>query len=284
MCVIAHMIHAADATWKALADPVRREILDLLRTAPRTTGEICDAFQHLTRFGVLNHMSVLKEAGFLRAEPRGRERINHLNPDPLREAYEDWIREYEVLWAGRLGRLKKLVDGKERREPMRDSNLPVANLVTLNIEQRIEFRANATAVFLALTGDIGEWWGQPYLRDDARDIILDPVPGGLVKQLTRDGGGDVMYTVQTIRRDRLLVLNGTMAMSGAIAGSVRFELEPIRNDETRLSLKHWAIGDLSTATQERFAKGWSDLLDKRLRAFVERGEPRGIRAKLARSS
>ena len=86
-------------TWKALADPVRREILDLLREEPRTTGDICDAFDHLTRFGVLSHMTVLKKAGLVRVERRGRERINRIDPEPLREAYEDWIRNYEVLWA-----------------------------------------------------------------------------------------------------------------------------------------------------------------------------------------
>jgi len=268
-----------DTTWKALADPVRREILDMLREAPRTTGEICGAFDHLTRFGVLSHMTVLKDAGLLRVERRGRERINRIDPEPLREAYEAWIRNYEVLWAGRLGRLKGFVERKERLPTMPENALPTANLVTLNIEQQIDLKASPAEVFRALTLDIGEWWGQPYLLDDARDIVLDPVPGGLLKQLTRDGGGNVMYTVQAIRRDRLLVLNGPMYMPGAVFGSLRFELEPARGGSTRLLLKHWAIGDLSPATKDHFTRGWNELLDRRLRAFVEQGKAQGIRAK-----
>jgi DNA-binding transcriptional ArsR family regulator/uncharacterized protein YndB with AHSA1/START domain len=266
-------------TWKALADPVRREILDLLREEERTTGEICDAFDRLTRFGVLSHMAVLKEAGLLRVERRGRERINRIDPEPLREAYQEWIRNYEVLWAGRLGRLKKLVEQKDAKAAMTNDSLPVANLVTFNIEQEIDVKASPADVFRALTLDIGEWWGKPHLHDDARDVVLDPVPGGLVKQVTRDGGGNVMFMVQAVRRDRLLVLHGTMGMPKVIHMTVRFELEPMKGGRTRLLLKHWAIGDLTVATRDDFIKGWQDLLGSRLRAYVETGKSSGIRAK-----
>jgi DNA-binding transcriptional ArsR family regulator/uncharacterized protein YndB with AHSA1/START domain len=270
---------AIHLTWKALADPIRREILDLLREEPRTTGEICDAFDHLTRFGVLSHMAVLKEAGLVHVERRGRERINRIDPEPLREAYEQWIRNYEVLWAGRLGRFKKFVERKKEQSAMTDDALPAANLVTFNIEQEIELKASPADVFRALTHDIGEWWGQPHLRDDARDVVLDPVPGGLVKQVTRDGGGNVMFMVQAVRRDRLLVLHGTMGMPGMVHMIVRFELEPVKGGRTRLLLKHWAIGDIKAVTRDDFMNGWQDLLATRLRAYVETGKSLGIRAK-----
>jgi DNA-binding transcriptional ArsR family regulator len=54
-----------DAVWKALSDPTRRAILDLLRQGPRTTTEIVDAFRHMTRFGVMKHIDVLREAGLV---------------------------------------------------------------------------------------------------------------------------------------------------------------------------------------------------------------------------
>jgi DNA-binding transcriptional ArsR family regulator/uncharacterized protein YndB with AHSA1/START domain len=273
------MAQRNDMTWKALADPVRRDILKLLRNEPRTTGEICDAFGHLTRFGVMSHMSLLKDAGLLRVERRGRQRINHIDPEPLREAYEDWIRNYEILWAGRVGRLKGLVERKERAATMPENELQAANLVNLDIEQTFDIKAQPAEVFRALTLDIGEWWDLPTMQQDVRDVVLDPIPGGLVRQVTRDGGGTVMYTVQSIQRDRLLALNGTLGMPKAIAGSVRFELEPLRGGSTRLSLKHWAIGDLAPTAKENFTKGWALLLDSHLRAFVERGESRGVRAR-----
>jgi uncharacterized protein YndB with AHSA1/START domain len=224
-------------------------------------------------------MTVLKNAGLVQAEHRGRERINRIDPEPLREAYEDWIRNYEVLWAGRVGRLRKLVERKGKEAPMTDETLPVANLVTLNIEQEIELKASPADVFRALTLDIGEWWGPPHARDDARDIVLDPVPGGLVKQVTRDGGGNVMFMVQALRRDRFLVLNGTMGIPNMVQMTVRFELEPMSGERTRVLLKHWAVGDLTPAMKKDFIKGWQDLLNTRLRTYVETGKSLGIRAK-----
>ena len=273
------MRQLAQATWKALADPVRREILDLLREESHTTGDICGAFPHLTRFGVLNHMAVLKEAGLLRVEQRGRERVNHIEAEPLRAAYEDWIRNYEVLWAGRLGRLKKFVDGKEKRRAMPENPLPTANLVTLNIEQTLDFKASPTELFRALTLDIGEWWEAPNTPADVRDVVFDPTPGGLIKQVTRDGGGTVLFTVQSIQRDRLLVLNGTLGLDNVIVGTVRLELETVRGGGTRLLLKHWAVGELAPTAQAGFTKGWKGLLDDKLRAYVERGQSRGVRAR-----
>src|SRR5262245_27074949 len=265
-------------TWKALADPVRRNILDLLRGEPRTTGEICDAFDHLTRFGVLSHITVLKNAGLIRVERRGRERINRIDPEPLREAYEEWIRNYEVLWAGRLGRLKKVAERKASETAMTEDTLPAAHLVTFDIGREFEAAASPADVFRSLTHDIGEWWGLPHVRDDARDVVLDPVPGGLVKQVTRDGGGNVMFVVQAVRRDRLLVLHGTMGMTKMLHMIVRFELEPMKGRHTRLLLKHWAVGDIAAATRDDFDKGWQDL-GSRLCAYVETGKSSGIRAK-----
>jgi DNA-binding transcriptional ArsR family regulator/uncharacterized protein YndB with AHSA1/START domain len=273
------MHQTTQATWKALADPVRRDILDLLREKAHTTGDICEAFPHLTRFGVLNHMAVLKEAGLLRVEQRGRERVNHIEAEPLRAAYEDWIRNYEVLWAGRMGRLKKFVDGKEKRTTMPENPLPTANLVTLNVTQTLEFKAPPAELFRALTLDIGEWWEAPNTPADVRDVVFDPTPGGLVKQVTRDGGGTVLFTVQSIQRDRLLVLNGTLGLDDVILGTVRLELETARGGGTRLLLKHWAIGELNPSAQEGFHRGWKGLLDEKLRAYVERGQSRGVRAR-----
>jgi len=274
------MMHQmAQTTWKALADPVRREILDLLREESRTTGDICGAFPHLTRFGVLNHMAVLKDAGLLRAEQRGRERVNHIEAEPLRAAYEDWMRNYEGLWSGRLGRLKTFVDEKEKRRMMPEDPLPTANLVTLNIEQSLDFKVPPAELFRALTLDIGEWWGTPNTSADVRDVVFDPNLGGLVRQVTRDGGGTVLFTVQSIQRDRLIVLSGSLGFDKVIAGTVRLELETTRDGGTRLFLKHWAIGELGPTAQEGFTKGWKSLLDDKLRAYAEHGRSLGVRAR-----
>lgn len=95
------------AVWKALADPSRRRLLDLLRDGPRTTGQLCEEFGDVTRFAVMKHLRVLEGAGLVVVKRRGRERINHLNAVPLRLIYERWISPYQDVWAGRTARLAR---------------------------------------------------------------------------------------------------------------------------------------------------------------------------------
>ena len=97
--------------WKALADDTRREILDLLREKPRTTNEIVSQFPHLSRFGVMKHIDVLRRANLILAEKRGRERINSLNAIPVQMIYERWVKGYAKYWAEQLTELKKGIEG-----------------------------------------------------------------------------------------------------------------------------------------------------------------------------
>ncbi len=117
------MAQDLDHVWKALSDPTRREILDLLRDGPRLTTEIVDEFPHLSRFGVMKHMDVLREAGLINTRAEGRKRINSLNVNPLRQIMERWISKYEAYWTNTLLRVKdaaeddaaKKSDSKNRR-------------------------------------------------------------------------------------------------------------------------------------------------------------------------
>ncbi len=96
-----------DGVWKALSDPTRRSILDLLRQGVRTTTEIVDAFPHLTRFGVMKHIDVLRAAGLVQTREEGRQRINSLNVVPIRQIYERWVGRFEELWSSHLLRIKE---------------------------------------------------------------------------------------------------------------------------------------------------------------------------------
>jgi DNA-binding transcriptional ArsR family regulator len=101
-----------DAVWKALSDPTRRAILDLLREGARTTTEIVEAFPHLSRFGVMKHIDVLRAADLIQTRDEGRRRVNSLNAMPIRQIYERWVSPYEELWADNLLRLKEDVEKK----------------------------------------------------------------------------------------------------------------------------------------------------------------------------
>ena len=101
-----------DPVWKALSDPTRRAILDLLRPGPRTTTEIVDAFPHLTRFGVMKHIDVLREADLIETREEGRQRINSLNVVPIRQIYERWVGRFEELWSSHLLRIKEIAENQ----------------------------------------------------------------------------------------------------------------------------------------------------------------------------
>ena len=100
-----------DPVWKALADPTRREILDHLRDEPKTTGELAERFPRLSRFGVMKHLDVLRDAGLVVTRAEGRQRINSLNPVPIRQIYERWVSKYEAHWARQMLGLWEDIEG-----------------------------------------------------------------------------------------------------------------------------------------------------------------------------
>ena len=100
----------ADSVWKALADPTRRAILDLLRPGPMTTGELAERFDQ-SRFNVMKHMGVLEHCGLLIVERRGRERWNYLNAARLREATDRWMTSFQLEWSSRLNDLGHALQG-----------------------------------------------------------------------------------------------------------------------------------------------------------------------------
>ncbi|MDE3166530.1 MAG: helix-turn-helix transcriptional regulator [Acidobacteriota bacterium] len=101
-----------DLVWKALADPTRRAILDRLRSGPQTTTALVEAFPNLSRFGVMKHIEVLREADLIETREEGRQRVNSLNVVPIRRIYERWVGRFEELWSSHLLRVKE--DAEQR--------------------------------------------------------------------------------------------------------------------------------------------------------------------------
>jgi DNA-binding transcriptional ArsR family regulator len=99
-----------DPVWKALSDPTRRAILDLLRDRPRTTTGIVESFPHLTRFGVMKHLEVLRQSQLVHTRDAGRQRVNSLNVVPIRQIYERWVGPFQELWSGELLQIKEIAE------------------------------------------------------------------------------------------------------------------------------------------------------------------------------
>ena len=261
--------------WKALSDPSRRRILDLLRQRPRTTGELCSGFE-LSRFAVMKHLRVLEAANLVAVRRQGRERWNHLNAVPLQRLYERWIRPYEAVWASNLIRLQDLAEGTGGETMPQALQHPGA-VSSLVVEQDIVIQAPRARLFEALTGDLDAWWGRPYVQDHERvqSVSLEPRLGGRFIERWSEDEGAIWCTVTDFKRNERIILQGSMAMAGAVYGVIRFDLEDAKG-ATRLRLSHHAIGEVSMEQQQNYGRGWKDLLDTRLRAWVERGERLGL--------
>ena len=105
-----------DRLFKALADGRRRAILDLLKSAPRTTGAICDHFAgELDRCTVMQHIGVLERAGLLISHREGRTRWNYLNATPVKEIHDRWISPYAANAVALLTRMKQDIERRRLR-------------------------------------------------------------------------------------------------------------------------------------------------------------------------
>ncbi len=93
--------------FKALADPTRRRLLDLLHSNNgQTLGELCKNL-NMTRQAVSQHLMRLESANLVTTVWRGREKLHYLNPVPIHEIYERWIEKYEEQGLRALRELKK---------------------------------------------------------------------------------------------------------------------------------------------------------------------------------
>src|SRR5215212_4952989 len=95
----------AVTAYAALAEPHRRQILDLLRDGERSVGELVDSLD-LTQPGVSKHLRVLRQAGLVGSRAEGRQRLYALRPQPLAEV-DAWLAPYRAFWTARLDALER---------------------------------------------------------------------------------------------------------------------------------------------------------------------------------
>ncbi len=104
-----------DLVWRALADPVRRQILDFLAHAPHTTGEVVAQFPALSRTGVMKHLDVLVKAELVLVCWEGRHRWNYTNPVPIERVCQRWVNQHVRKLASAMNRLKEVVEIKNEQ-------------------------------------------------------------------------------------------------------------------------------------------------------------------------
>ena len=104
-----------ERVWKALADPTRRRLLDLLRKEPRTTGRLAAEFE-TSRFAVMKHLRVLEEAELVLSKKVGRTRHLFFNHVPIQMIHDRWTTQYSQFWSEQLVDIKTRIENRNANE------------------------------------------------------------------------------------------------------------------------------------------------------------------------
>ena len=103
-----------DEVFKALADASRRSLLDRLHAENgQTLNELCEGLA-MTRQAVTKHLAILEEANLVATYKQGREKLHYLNPVPIHQIGERWIRKFERGKLAALSELKRRLEGEEK--------------------------------------------------------------------------------------------------------------------------------------------------------------------------
>jgi DNA-binding transcriptional ArsR family regulator/uncharacterized protein YndB with AHSA1/START domain len=234
--------------WKALANPIRRSILDELRHGPRTTGELADVVPELSRFAVMQHLGVLTEAGLVVVRRRGRNRFNHLNPVPLRRWYERWVVPLADSAATEMLALQRNVEREAQSNQEGEHEMAVSSPVatdeprTLRIETELRFRATPERVFEAITERSLEWYPSTYGGERVERVVVEPFVGGRHYEDWGDNSG-YLYG-QVVVWDPPRTLNIRRPLTLGVTLDTQYTLEAV-GDETVLRMSKVAVGPMT---------------------------------------
>ena len=257
--------------WKALADPTRREILDLLTQGPATTGRVVERFA-ISRVAVMKHLATLRRAGLVIGRKRGRERWHYVNFMPLQQVYERWLHPPSEKWSAGLSNLKRHIEEVPRQVKPSDGlqDLPLA----IDIEQEYTIRSTPGEVYDALVNEVSAWWGPPYTFEGAISLTLDAKLGGHFIEGLDGEGAILLATITRIVPGQFVELTGPLHM-GLVHSVATFDLAPVvGGTEVRFSQKAFGVPTPEVAAE--LDRGWKDLIGFRLKAFVEKRERHGI--------
>lgn len=104
-----------EATFRAIADPSRRTILDLLAEGERSVTELLAHFD-FSQPALSKHLRILREAGLVRVRAVSRRRVYELEAEGLRSVAE-WVRHYERFWNAKLDALGEVLDSTAPEDP-----------------------------------------------------------------------------------------------------------------------------------------------------------------------
>src|SRR3954452_17043120 len=134
-----------EIVFRALADPSRRRLLDLLFERDGRTLKELESELPMTRFGVMKHLRVLQEAGLIATRKVGRERLQYLDPIPIQLISDRWVNKYSAAHASALADLKTALEGGKVMTP--DSKPRLVYQIIIKAPQEQVWQAITTSEF-----------------------------------------------------------------------------------------------------------------------------------------
>lgn len=251
-----------ESVFKALADESRRKLLDLLFLKEGRSLSELEEHLPMTRFGVMKHLKILKEAGLVTTQKKGRETLHYLNAVPIQMVYDRWVSKYSRGWARALTEIKYELEAINMAEPKA--------VETTKLVLEVYIRSTPEQVWNALTdGDVtpNYYFGSK--------VESEWQPGSAYRYVGMDGNELIDGKVIEADPPNKLVTTFhpvwcSSEDSPSHTSRVTYLIEQM-GESCRLRLVHdeLAPGD---AMNEEFFGGWSSILSC-LKTFLETGQP-----------
>lgn len=247
--------------FKALGHPIRRQILDILKVSPKTTGELNEKFPEVTRYAIMKHLKILEEGNMVVVRREGKYRRNFLNAVPLQEMHNRWVGKYMQTSANSLLNLRSKIEQSGGGEDMSNQEF--------RIEQEVFINGSREDVFKALTENVEDWWEFRIAPKGVKSIFtFDPIPGGQFIEKWGENEGAIWGNVYYVNAPEELRLIGHLGMQGAVHSAYTYRLLE-QDGGTLLQLSHSATGVIQEYWEENHTKGWEYLLGSLLKNYVE---------------
>ncbi len=253
-----HDDEITDRTFRALADPGRRRMLDLLKARPgMNVSELTEHFEY-SRFAVMKHLKILEAADLVVSRREGKVRRLYLNVVPIQTMHDRWISSYSKLWASSLTSFKYELEQEESAMTPEPLTQVYVTYVRTTPERLWEALTEP-----ALT--------RQYFHGTDFHSTLE-LGATIEYELTEGGDKRVAVRGEIIEIDPPRRLAYTFAFTAMDdpQTTVRYEMEPV-GDMVKMTVVHEGFesrNETWSATQE----GWPPILSG-LKTLLETGQP-----------
>ncbi len=241
--------------WKALADPTRRTILNLLQNSPLTTGEISERIDDLSRYAVMKHLGILEDAELINTRREGKFRWNYLNATPIQKSYETW--------------LKQLIQISQQSDSSIGTDKKTIMTATFSITQSLPFEPKR--VWEVLTVETKSWWPRELLYYKKESLLqLELEIGGRLFERSGPEDGFLWAHIIGFEKEKQLLLKGQLipALGGPAISFIKFELVKLAKNSSQLDLSCTLLGEFSEKTIQTQQQNWERLIKKNLSEYL----------------